>query len=478
MKYLFELMDLTDLQVKYELDDINLNKDIYLKYNKQITEIQQLRKKNNYVNKLMSDNNLLFETIKIIFNRYNIDEKDIHGLRCDYINNELNFYVSDYKNNKIIKPSKYNILIQNVLSQPLYNKIKNLNYCDRENFIYNYKITYISLFFDLLNKNGDVIISVFNFCHPNTINILYVLKCLFKQVIIFNATHIYCCSFLDDESLLKKQDIDKMLNEDISIKHKNDLLELLNFIDNNLTEHIETNKLLLHNEIDKYMDIKTLQYFLQIEQAHINPSQQIINNFKLSIIKDYRRIFIENSVIKMHSAIKKQEINIIQEIISKNNLNKCLEVGMAFGTSAVSILMNKNTTLISVDPFQKTQWNSYGLKLIKSFKYDSRHTLITKKSYEALPELLKEHEKTFDFIFIDGFHTFDYTLLDIFYSCLLLKIGGYIIIDDVLHNGVKQCINYINTNYNFLIKKESPNTVAIYEKINEDTREWNYHVNF
>ena len=71
--------------------------------------------------------------------------------------------------------------------------------------------------------------------------------------------------------------------------------------------------------------------------------------------------------------------------------------------------------LTSIDPFQKTQWNSNGLKLLTNSKLINRHNLI-EKSYEALPELLKDNKNKFDFIFIDGWHTFDYTLIDFFYE--------------------------------------------------------------
>jgi len=42
--------------------------------------------------------------------------------------------------------------------------------------------------------------------------------------------------------------------------------------------------------------------------------------------------------------------------------------------------------------------------------FKKRHKLYEKKSYVALPLLIKKKLK-FDFIFIDGFHTFDYTLI-------------------------------------------------------------------
>jgi predicted O-methyltransferase YrrM len=44
--------------------------------------------------------------------------------------------------------------------------------------------------------------------------------------------------------------------------------------------------------------------------------------------------------------------------------------------------------------------------------------------------LLERNEK-FDLAFIDGWHTFDHTLLDAFLSYRMLNIGGLLIIDDV-----------------------------------------------
>jgi predicted O-methyltransferase YrrM len=92
--------------------------------------------------------------------------------------------------------------------------------------------------------------------------------------------------------------------------------------------------------------------------------------------------------------------------------------------------------------------------------------------------LEKYGANSFDMIFIDGWHTFDYTLVDFFYANLLLKINGIIIIDDALHNGVKKCVDYLTTNYVFYKKLVSPITVATFKKTRDDDRSWNFHKNF
>ena len=152
---------------------------------------------------------------------------------------------------------------------------------------------------------------------------------------------------------------------------------------------------------------------------------------------------------------------------------------MANGISSLYILTNPKTNLISIDPYQVTQWNNVGIKLLKNHNLQNRHRLIINKSYNALPKLLQQlSTHNYNFIFIDGFHTFDYTLIDFFYSDLLLDINGYIIIDDALHNGVAKCIKYIKANYKHYIIIKSPKTICVLKKISNDNRKWDFHINF
>jgi predicted O-methyltransferase YrrM len=208
--------------------------------------------------------------------------------------------------------------------------------------------------------------------------------------------------------------------------------------------------------------------------------------FQLHLIENSRRFFVKDkngsTEIKLHSVIKKEEGKSIQKIIKKYKFKKCLEIGMGFGISSSYILLsNKDVSLTSIDPFQKdkTQWNSMGLKLLKELEVNERHHYISEKSYISMPILLKTfNEEYFDFIFIDGWHTFDYTLIDFFYSDKLLRIGGIIIIDDALHKGVKKFIKYVETNYTNYNKIETIDTQCGFIKISNDTRDWFFHEDF
>jgi predicted O-methyltransferase YrrM len=484
--YFFIVKKPNNYSIIYSKDKLNLNTELYNKYNKQVFDIKKLANTNSYVKKITTNYQCLFDTLNMIFNKYDIDKKDIGCLRSDMTNNTLSFYINDIDEHTICKNidncnKKFKFLLQNMISFVMYDKIKNLNYCDREEFIYNYKLTYISYFFDILETGGSVLIGVFNYCDPNTINIIYLLSILFDKVILYDGIYIYCKDFLYLNSGLTKDIILGLKNKSFTITNKTDIKDLIKYINKKLEDIININKKLLSGDIDSYIDNKINKFFLQIDEAKIYPNQfcnDVLKKLKINIIKDYRRIIINSKIKKIHSGIKSPEMESIVNLISNNNLVNCLEIGMAFGISTISILSNKKCNLISIDPFQSTQWESNGVKLIKELGYEDRHTLIEKKSNVALPELLNKKDLIFDFIFIDGWHTFDYTLVDFFYSNLLLKIGGFIMIDDALHNGVSSCMRYLNSNYIFYKKMESIESIGVYKKIKEDNRDWNFHVNF
>ncbi|CNI52817.1 Uncharacterised protein [Mycobacterium tuberculosis] len=51
----------------------------------------------------------------------------------------------------------------------------------------------------------------------------------------------------------------------------------------------------------------------------------------------------------------------------------------------------------------------------------------------------------FDLVFIDGWHTFDQTLVDMYFANRLIKVGGYMLIDDASWPSVSKAIsNFAN----------------------------------
>lgn len=184
---------------------------------------------------------------------------------------------------------------------------------------------------------------------------------------------------------------------------------------------------------------------------------------------------------KISSAVSPAEGYILYSLIKLNRYKNIVEVGCANGMSALymtqALSENKKGCLVSIDPFQLTQWGGAGVRSIKRAGTSGYHRLIQLPSYEAFPQLLGSK---MDMVFVDGMHLFDYTLIDIFYAALVCRPGGCIVIDDILHAGVSKAIKYIDLNYPHLqrIRDVPTKTMAIYLVLGKDDRRWDFHRNF
>lgn len=76
----------------------------------------------------------------------------------------------------------------------------------------------------------------------------------------------------------------------------------------------------------------------------------------------------------------------------------------------------------------------------------------------ALPTLVENEAGTFDMVFIDGWHTFDHTLVDLFYANRLIKVGGYIVIDDCLWASVAKAVSYVERYPAYELHEQSAST--------------------
>lgn len=138
-----------------------------------------------------------------------------------------------------------------------------------------------------------------------------------------------------------------------------------------------------------------------------------------------------------------EESRFLSDLVSRNNCKASFEIGCAYGISSLSIckaLLENNGHHSIVDPFQHSEWKGIGIQHLAKAGLQN-FKLIEKPSELALPELLAAGA-SFDFAFIDGWHTFDHTLLDMFYTNRLLRNGGIMVIDDVGMKGVQKAVNY------------------------------------
>lgn len=148
---------------------------------------------------------------------------------------------------------------------------------------------------------------------------------------------------------------------------------------------------------------------------------------------------------ELNSNLDETEGAFLQKIIRENKPKRTIEVGCAYGISSLYICseLQKETDVSHtiVDPFQSTDWKNIGINNLKKAGIDF-FKLIEQPSEIALPKLLDENMK-YDFAFIDGWHTFDHTLIDFFYLNRLTEIGGVIVIDDVGLPSVSKFMRYV-----------------------------------
>lgn len=171
---------------------------------------------------------------------------------------------------------------------------------------------------------------------------------------------------------------------------------------------------------------------------------------KLKLLEDIlalRKVNDEHgNTYDLHSEISKAEGEFLYSTILNNEIERSIEIGCAFGISSLYICsalsQKKSQHHVIIDPYQSCQWHGIGVYNLKKAGF-SFFELIEKPSEIALPELLQKQE-TFDFAFIDGWHTFDHALVDFFYVNRLLKVQGVVVFDDVDYPALKKLIRYIS----------------------------------
>ena len=292
------------------------------------------------------------------------------------------------------------------------------------------------------------------------------------------------------------------------------------YLDNRLNKNIEKDfftKLKFEIDYDLYKKITSNQDFGEIFNSKIY--YDLVNEFVIKIMEEHKLPYRaqynpiiyklykywnlydkENKIIKFSSGIKMDYGIFLYNLIISNKFTKTLEVGFAYGSSAMFICsalknlesIGLKTVHYAVDPNQSTQWQNIGKLNVERISYKNLK-LYEEPDYTGLPKILKEklsnaqwlgskyddkYEK-FNLIFIDGWHTFDYTLLDFFYADLLLEVGGYIIVDDAKFDALKELDKYLSSNYKFYQKVNYEMSLfLVYKKLRNDDRSWNFHVNF
>lgn len=152
-----------------------------------------------------------------------------------------------------------------------------------------------------------------------------------------------------------------------------------------------------------------------------------------------------NETIQIHSETAKEQCEFLQRLISENKFSKSIEIGFAYGMSALAIteaVVKNNGKHVIIDKFENTGWNGVGLDLMAQAGYMENIEFYEEFCYIVLPKFLHEGKK-FDFAYIDSTKQLDWLLVDFFFLDKLLVKNGIIVFDDVTFPGIRKLLRYI-----------------------------------
>lgn len=167
---------------------------------------------------------------------------------------------------------------------------------------------------------------------------------------------------------------------------------------------------------------------------------------------------LNGNVLKLHSEISEGEAIILMKMVEASNAKVTLETGLAFGVSALAIChasrsLNGNAFVhYGVDPNQLTEYNGSALASLKKEGLAENFRLLEGPSHLMLPKLIEEGV-VLDCAFIDGWHTFDYTLADFFLIDKMLKPGGYLAFHDMYALSKQKVLRFILSHRKYQIEK-------------------------
>lgn len=154
---------------------------------------------------------------------------------------------------------------------------------------------------------------------------------------------------------------------------------------------------------------------------------------------------------QLTGTITSEEITHFKSLINKDM--KVLDIGVGKGVSTTLFSSICEKEVIGIDPYQTIEHQGSCEILCVALDI-KRPVIIEKMSIECFNENALIEEK-FDFIFIDGYHTFDATLVDLLIVEDKLKDGGLIAFHDCYYRSKQKVVNFVlkNRDYELLSKR-------------------------
>jgi predicted O-methyltransferase YrrM len=174
-----------------------------------------------------------------------------------------------------------------------------------------------------------------------------------------------------------------------------------------------------------------------------------VNSVLSEILKTGETKTSSGGTVKIRDEIPPSVGEFIQRVVRDLDPTITLEVGLAFGISALYICdalnIRNGTQHITIDAYQQYWEAGTGIANLRRAGYGDIVRLIEEQSYRALSELERSGLHV-DFAFIDGWHLFDFGLVDFFFIDRMLNVGGVVAFDDANWPAIRKVCRFVKTN--------------------------------
>ncbi len=180
------------------------------------------------------------------------------------------------------------------------------------------------------------------------------------------------------------------------------------------------------------------------------PNELQFENAVLRDMYESRRVRLPDGGSRpLDTVVSAPHANTLYRMARQRRPRVALEIGMAYAASTLAVLTalaenGDDARLVSVDPLQSTEFAEIGMHNVVRSGFEANHRLVEEPSHFALPGLLRERT-VIELAYIDGMHTFDYTLLDLFYVDKMLAVGGVVGFNDSFLPLVRQVLRFVKS---------------------------------
>lgn len=153
--------------------------------------------------------------------------------------------------------------------------------------------------------------------------------------------------------------------------------------------------------------------------------------------------------LALHSHLPAEEGELLQDWIAEHRPRRLLEIGLAYGLSTLFVCealerLGGADAYHVIDPWQRTQWHGAGLHALERAGYRSLVRFHEEPSELCLPRLLAEGERL-DFALVDGWHSFDQVMMEVYFLNRMLTPGGLLVFDDVHLPALQRVLAFVAT---------------------------------